>query len=94
MVTMDVSARELKLHLGQYLDAVAGGQTVRVTRHGKVVAELAPPALTAAQKIERLIAQGRITVVDRGKLPDFEPVRAPGSGTQAILDERNSYYDE
>jgi antitoxin (DNA-binding transcriptional repressor) of toxin-antitoxin stability system len=90
MVTMDVSARELKLHLGLYLDAIGRGEVVRVTRHGTVVAELRPPALTAREKLARLVAEGMVRPGSGRPLRPYEPVPAPRSGTEIILEDRAS----
>lgn len=38
-----VGAFEAKTHLSRLLDAVASGERVVITRHGKPVAELSPP---------------------------------------------------
>ncbi len=38
-----VGAFEAKTHLSQLLDAVEAGERIVITRHGKPVAELAPP---------------------------------------------------
>lgn len=39
-----VGIKELKAKLSEYLRRVEGGETLRVSRHGAVVAELRPPA--------------------------------------------------
>jgi prevent-host-death family protein len=38
----EMSATDAKAHFADLLDAVEGGQTVVITRHGKAVARLAP----------------------------------------------------
>lgn len=40
---MEVSVRDLKSHLSEYLRRVAAGESVLVTSHGKAVARLLPP---------------------------------------------------
>ncbi len=40
----EVGAFEAKTHLSRLLDEVAGGETIYITKHGKRVAELRPPA--------------------------------------------------
>lgn len=42
----EVGAFEAKTHLSRLLDEVAGGETIYITKHGKRVAELRPPAFT------------------------------------------------
>ena len=39
-----VGAYEAKTHLSALLDAVEAGETITITRHGKPVAQLMPPA--------------------------------------------------
>jgi prevent-host-death family protein len=40
----EIGAFEAKTHLSRLLDEVAGGETIYITKHGKRVAELRPPA--------------------------------------------------
>ncbi len=71
--------REVKNKLSEYLRIVAGGETVLVTDHGRVIAQLAPPpphtppALSEDEALERLAASGKIRL-PRRKVP------SPGSG--------------
>jgi prevent-host-death family protein len=83
---VEVTARELKLRLGKYLSAVRCGETVRVSHRGKVVAELTPPALTANDKLARLIAQGRVAPGNGQKMRPFTPLPAgPGPTPSEII---------
>lgn len=43
MKTDVVGAYEAKTHLAELLDRVEQGETVRITRRGKLIAELGPP---------------------------------------------------
>ncbi len=43
MVTKEVGAFEAKTHLSRLLDRVEKGERIFITRHGKRIAELAPP---------------------------------------------------
>jgi len=43
-VTRSVGAFEAKTHLAALLDAVAAGEQITITRHGRPVARLVPPA--------------------------------------------------
>ena len=83
-----VSARELKQRLGHYLDAASRGDTVSVTKRGKVIAELVMPALTAKEKLDRLTAQGRATRGDGRRFEPYTPQPAKYSGTEIILADR------
>jgi prevent-host-death family protein len=59
-VTRSVGAFEAKTHLAALLDAVASGEQITITRHGRPVARLVPPDDQArpdgAGSIERLRA--------------------------------------
>jgi antitoxin (DNA-binding transcriptional repressor) of toxin-antitoxin stability system len=69
---------ELFANLTAVIDLVERGETVRIVRHGKVVADLVPPRCD----------------VDKARMPSwkrpFVPVVLPGGVTlsQAVLDER------
>jgi prevent-host-death family protein len=71
--------RELKSKLSEYLRLVAAGETVLVTDHGRVVAQLAPPpvyappTLSEDEALERLAAAGKVRLPAR-KVP------SPGVG--------------
>ena len=69
---------EFRANTAAMIDLVERGETVRILRHGKPVADLVPTQPQVEQK------------VPRWKLP-FEPVTlSPGvSLSQAVLDERN-----
>jgi prevent-host-death family protein len=49
----EVGAFEAKTHLSRLLDEVAGGETIYITKHGKRVAELRPPAPKQTTKAKR-----------------------------------------
>jgi len=54
----EVGAFEAKTHLSRLLDEVAGGETIYITKHGKRVAELRPPAAGKHTKAKRGCAKG------------------------------------
>jgi prevent-host-death family protein len=54
-----VGAYEAKTHLPRLLDAVAGGETIEITRNGVPVAVLAPAPSTAREARLRAIAELR-----------------------------------
>jgi len=87
---MDVTAKELKQRLGRYLAAVENGETVRVTKRGKVVAELTRPATTVHEHMEQLVAQGKIRRGAWGPWPPYEPTPGGRSGTEIVLEDRAS----
>ncbi len=76
-----LSLSEFRAHASEMLDLVEQkGETVRILRHGKPVAELVPVRAESAEV--------------PSYLQPFEPIRyakAPSkSGTQMIIDERES----
>ncbi len=81
--------REVKNKLSKYLRLVAEGETVLVTDHGRVVAQLAPPpaygppALSEDQALARLAAAGKVRL-PRSKVPS--PGRGPVPGVPDGLD--------
>ncbi|MEX2530919.1 MAG: type II toxin-antitoxin system prevent-host-death family antitoxin [Gemmatimonadota bacterium] len=74
-----VGIREIKNRLSEYLRYVASGETVLVTHHGRVVAQLAPPPVHAPpapsedEALRRLAAAGKI------RLPG-KAIPSPGEG--------------
>ncbi len=69
---------EFRANSSAMLDLVEQGETVRIMRHGKAVADLVP------------IQDARTAKLPNWKLP-FEPVQLPlgVSLSQAVLDERD-----
>ena len=86
---MQVTAHELKLHFGHYLEAVRRGQTLCITWRGQAVAELRPLAPTAQEALGQLTAQGLATP-GTGKLPPYDPAVAKRSAAALILAERDT----
>ncbi|QTD45441.1 type II toxin-antitoxin system Phd/YefM family antitoxin [Ottowia testudinis] len=78
-----VSVTEFRARAAEMVDRVQKGETVRILRHGKPVAELVPPQPEVAEP-------GRVPAWKR----PFEPLhirRADGkSGAQLIIEERAS----
>jgi prevent-host-death family protein len=89
---MQVTARELKLRLGRYLEAVRRGETVRVTMRGQPVAEIRSLGPSGDERLASLVAQGLITP-GKGRLPPHTPERAKRSGAGLILAERDAEDD-
>ena len=58
--TSTVGAYEAKTHLAQLLDRVASGESITITRNGKVVAVLCPPQvetpLASVDAMEQILA--------------------------------------
>jgi prevent-host-death family protein len=69
----EIGIRELKASLSETLAAVASGEAVRVTSHGKPVADLIPPQADAAKAhFHLLVAAGKVSPAKRPK-----PTKAP-----------------
>jgi prevent-host-death family protein len=61
---METGIRHLKDNLSRYIRRIEAGERVVVTAHGRVVAELVPPAGSRrgrTSQFDRLIASGVIT---------------------------------
>ena len=73
---------EFRANVSAMVDLVEKGETVRILRHGKPVAELVPPQSGEAEAAK----------VPRWKLP-FEPVVLQHGSqlSQAVLDERDKF---
>lgn len=72
---MDVSVRELKNRLSEYLRSVEAGETLVVTSRGKVIAEISAPRLaelSPEERLARMAADGEIRLPRRSV---FAPVR-------------------
>ncbi len=69
--------REIKNKLSEYLRYVAQGETVLVTDHGRVVAQLAPPPLQAPPPLAEDEALRRLAAAGKVRLPEE---KAPGFG--------------
>lgn len=81
--------RELKNNLSHYVRRIEAGERIAVTAHGRVVAELGPPARTTtggATRYDDLVASGvvRLPVETGDPLEDWPTLRLP-AGTAAEL---------
>jgi prevent-host-death family protein len=81
--------RELKDRLSHYVRQVETGQRIAVTAHGRVVAELVPPAKPVAAGMSRyqeLVAAGVIEpAIESGAAPEQWPDIRVSPGTVAQL---------
>ena len=88
---METGIRELKDNLSRYIRRIEAGERVIVTAHGRVVAELVPPAADRhgrTAQFDRLMASGIITppVEDGDPLEDCPKIRLPRGTTAALID--------
>ena len=89
-----VGVRELRQNLSVYLRRVAAGETLRVTEHGRPVAQLAPLPKEPMSVLDQLISQGLATpakgdlieYLEREGLPRPHPTRM--SSGEALERER------
>ena len=99
VVTMrEVGVRELKARLSEILRSVQAGEPVRITNHGRPVAEIVPPRkLTYDERMDELAAQGLVRRrKNKGPLPPFAPkIELPGpmSASDMIIADRESERD-
>jgi antitoxin (DNA-binding transcriptional repressor) of toxin-antitoxin stability system len=82
-----VGVRELRQNLSVHLDRVKRGQTLKVTEHGRAVAELRPiPAET--DDVARLVSEGRIQLAPRSPSALPRPLKLrPKRAVSSLLDE-------
>ena len=89
---MEVSIRELKSRLSEYLRRVAAGEEVVVTSHGKVVARLVPPLTRRrrASSEEELVARFRklpwVRPGNDRKRPLSQPLARIGVGEKTLAE--------
>ncbi len=83
---MNVGVRELRDGLSRHLATVREGHTITVTDHGRPVARIVP--VEVPSKLERLIAEGRVTPAGRRKGPRPTPVPAEGMVSDLIEQQR------
>ena len=50
-----ISFTKFRQHAKTYFDRVEQGETIRVLRHGKVIAEVTPPTAKRAEKIKKSV---------------------------------------
>jgi prevent-host-death family protein len=84
--------RELKDNLSRYIRRIEAGERIAVTAHGRVVAELVPPAEPSRRRrrsrYERLLATGVITpALESGDpLEDLPDIHLPPGTAAALID--------
>lgn len=83
---MNVGVRELRDGLSRHLAQVRSGHTVTVTDHGEPVARIVPIGVPNA--LERLVAEGRVQLAAVGKRPAPKPIKAGGSVSDLIQEQR------
>jgi antitoxin (DNA-binding transcriptional repressor) of toxin-antitoxin stability system len=94
---VDAGIRELKNNLSRYVRRIEAGERVRVTAHGRVVAELGPPSSTPGpswqSRYDELVAAGIIRPALEGgdPLEGWPQLRLPaGTVTRLVEDDRGA----
>lgn len=90
---METGIRELKNNLSRYIRRIEAGDRIAVTSHGRVVAELVPPAMSQtgrSTQVDRLVATGviRPAIESGDPLEAWPDIRLP-QGTAADLIDRD-----
>jgi prevent-host-death family protein len=83
---MDVGVRELRNNLSKYLDRVRKGQALVVTERGRAIARVVP--IDEERTLDLLIAAGLVTPARQPKRPAGKPIRAKGTVSDLIADQR------
>jgi prevent-host-death family protein len=84
---VEVGIRELRTHLGDYLEHVRGGGEVVVTDRGAAVARIV--SIGEGRALDRLIAEGLVTPAARPtRGTPKRRVRAAGSVSDLVDDQR------
>ncbi len=83
---MNIGVRELRDGLSRHLAQVRAGHTVTVTDHGVPVARIVP--IGAPSALERLVADGRVTLAKQPKRPAGRRVKAAGTVSDLVAEQR------
>ena len=76
----DVNITQLRQQLPAYLARAKGGERLRVTSRGAVIAEIGPPALSASRSEQaRARLAGSVLRFDEPFAPVLEPSRWSGT---------------
>jgi len=90
VVTMrEVGIRELKAKLSEVLRAVQAGESIRITNHGRPVADMVPPRRQSYdERMDELAALGLVTRRrNKGPLPPAPPRVSLPPGTRSASDQ-------
>jgi antitoxin (DNA-binding transcriptional repressor) of toxin-antitoxin stability system len=89
---MSTGIRELKDNLSRYVRRIEAGERIAVTAHGRVVAELGPPAMATRAgrptRYDELVATGviRPPVETGDPLADWPVLRLPAGTAAELID--------
>ena len=88
---MQAGIRDLKDNLSRYIRRIENGERIAVTAHGRVVAELTPPSLSAKahsrRRYDELVEMGviRPALESGDPLEDWPDLRLPLGTAQALI---------
>lgn len=83
---VEVGVRELHDRLSQYLEKVEEGAEVTVTRRGKPIAQIT--AVEGERPFDDLVRRGLIRMPKRPKTPAKPNIRAKGSVSDLVKEQR------
>lgn len=83
--------RDLKNNLSHYVRRIEAGERIAVTAHGRVVAELVPPAKQSrggqGSRFDELVAEGVIRPATKsGPLPAWPDIQVPPGTVAQLID--------
>lgn len=89
---METGVRELRDNLSRYIRRIEAGERIAVTAHGRVVAELVPPALVSTagrRRYDTMVAAGVIQPAseDGDPLEGWPDFRLPPGTAAALIDD-------
>jgi prevent-host-death family protein len=84
MIPTQIGVRELKAHLGKWLQHVKAGQTVIITERGKPIGQISPLPPSRIERMQALAASGLIGQIGE-KLMALEP-KVVNQGPRPISD--------
>lgn len=88
-----IGIRELKSRLSRYVRQAEAGETILVSRHDRVVAELRPHEGAEDDLPPGLREMARLGLATPGKpgrpeYPEFDPIGPPGTALRLLDEER------
>lgn len=83
---MDVGVRELRANLSRWLEKVKEGEVIVVTERGEPIARIVPDP--SRSKFDRLVAEGRITPAKKPKGRAPRPIKAKGTVSDLVIEDR------
>jgi prevent-host-death family protein len=88
----EIGIRELKTSLSAVLHEVDEGEQIRVTRHGRAIADIMPAGSRRRdESLRALVAEGKLTPASRARpRRPARPLDAGRSASEVVLAERDA----